>query len=145
MINVVGEVFDVLNAGISVARGNYGDAALNMAAAVPIVGNIAGAGKIANRAAKLLPNRIYSARELIRRTENPRKINNAPNPYHNFPESFNDEIFRGNKTVVSDNYHLYTKPGIINKRSGVFEIGVRPSASGRTEVIVHRFFRPDKK
>jgi hypothetical protein len=25
----------------------------------------------------------------------------------------------------------------------MFEIGVRPSASGNTEVIMHRFFRPD--
>jgi hypothetical protein len=90
------------------------------------------------------PNRIYSARELIRRAEEPR-INNFPNPTHNFPESFNARIFSGSKTIVSDNYHLYTKPGTLNSHSGVFEIGVRPSASGRTEVITHRFFRPDKR
>lgn len=49
------------------------------------------------------PNRIYSARELKRRAENPRN-NNAVNPNHNFPESFNAEIFKGNKTIVSDKY-----------------------------------------
>ncbi|UQG58455.1 hypothetical protein MIH18_11830 [Marinobacter sp. M3C] len=90
------------------------------------------------------PNRIYSARELERRSEDPR-TNNTPNPNHNFPESFNAEIFKGNKTVVNDNYHLYTKNGSLNGRSGAFEIGVRTSGSGRTEVITHRFFRPDKK
>lgn len=90
------------------------------------------------------PNRIYSARELKRRAEEPR-FNNTPNPNHNFPESFNAEIFKGNKTIVKETYHLYTKPGSLNGRSGVFEIGVRPSPSGRTEVITHRFFRPDKK
>lgn len=89
------------------------------------------------------PNRIYSARELQRRADSPR-INNAPNPNHNFPESFNAEIFKGNRTVVSDDYILYTKPGNLNGRSGVYEIGVRPSTSGRTEVITHRFFNPDK-
>ena len=26
---------------------------------------------------------------------------------------------------------------------GVYEIGVRPSATGRTEIITHRFFRPN--
>jgi len=100
--------------------------------------------KIDNVVDAVEPNRIYSARELVRRSESPR-INNAPNPNHNFPESFNSDIFQGNKTIVSDSYHLYTKPGVLNGRSGMYEIGVKPSASGRTEVITHRFFRPNKK
>ena len=82
------------------------------------------------------PNRIYSARELMRRAQ-------EPGPFHNFPECFNQEIFKGNRQVVSKDYILYTERGSINGRTGTFEIGVRPSASGRTEVIVHRFFRPD--
>ncbi|WP_395795593.1 hypothetical protein [Aquimonas sp.] len=117
------------------------------------------------------PNRIYSARELLRRVE-------EPGPYHNFPETFNDEIFGGTRTQVSDRYVLYTKDGALtlpgepiygraqsrygdalNNPSGqrvrevigytparviegTYEIGVRPSASGQTEVITHRFFRP---
>ncbi len=88
------------------------------------------------------PNRIYSSRELQRRAENPR-ANGSPNPNHNFPESFNDEIFKGTRTVVSDDYVLYTKRGVLNGKEGTYEIGVRPSASGRNEVITHRFFRPD--
>jgi hypothetical protein len=28
--------------------------------------------------------------------------------------------------------------------NGTYEIGVKPSATGRTEVITHRFFRQDK-
>lgn len=84
------------------------------------------------------PHRIYSARELIRRAE-------EPGPFHNFPESFNTEIFRGNRQVISENYILYTQRGSINGVEGTFEIGVRPSASGRIEVIVHRFFRPDPR
>ena len=105
-----------------------------------------------------VPNRIYSARELIRRAE-------EPGPYHNFPESFNEWIFKGNRTVVNDKYVVYTQRGSITAPAreevvqlsggsvvirhqakvveGTFEIGVRPSASGRTEVITHRFFRPD--
>lgn len=84
-----------------------------------------------------VPSRIYSARELIRRAED-------PGPHHNFPESFNDSIFSGNRQVISNDYVLYTQRGSLNGASGTFEIGVRPSASGRTEVIVHRFFRSDK-
>jgi hypothetical protein len=42
------------------------------------------------------PNRIYSARELIRRAD-------EPGPFHNFPESFNKQIFEsGNRTVTPD-------------------------------------------
>ncbi|MBB5020682.1 hypothetical protein HNQ59_004007 [Chitinivorax tropicus] len=111
------------------------------------------------------PNRIYSARELMRRVE-------EPGPFHNFPESINKDIFAGQRTVVSDRYVLYTKDGTITLPGepiygkaqvrigdgqrvreiigttpsriveGTFEIGVRPSVSGRTEVITHRFFRP---
>lgn len=126
---------------------NVGEFASNFTSAPHLAkGLVLYASKAVTKGAKNAtePNRIYSARELIRRAENPR-VNNTPNPNHNFPESFNTEIFKGNKTVVSDNYHLYTKPGALNGRSGVFEIGVRPSVSGRTEVITHRFFRPDKK
>ena len=81
------------------------------------------------------PNRIYSARELLRRTTD-------PGPYHNFPGSFDEVIFQGTRTVISNDYILYTQEGMINGMRGTFEIGVRPSLSGGTEVIVHRFFRP---
>lgn len=91
-------------------------------------------------------NRIYSARELVRRAA-------EPGPFHNFPESFNQAIFSGSKTVtpnffnvakpgLSNTNTLYQMPGAINGTKGIFEIGVRPSLSGNTEVIMHRFFRP---
>jgi RHS repeat-associated protein len=94
------------------------------------------------------PNRIYSAQELLRRVE-------EPGPFHNFPESFNDDIFeRGTRTVVP-NFFNQARPGLsndsiqyrlggeINGRRGTYEIFTRPSRSGRTEVITHRFFHPD--
>jgi hypothetical protein len=120
---------------------------------------------VPSTASELAPNRIYSARELLRRVE-------EPGPFHNFPESFNGDIFAGNRTVISDNYVLYTKEGTITLPGepiygrtqvqigegqrvreivgyteprivdGTFEIGVNPSATGRTEIITHRFFRP---
>jgi len=33
--------------------------------------------------------------------------------------------------------------GVRQRNEGTFEIGVRPSVSGNTEVIMHRVFRPD--
>lgn len=45
--------------------------------------------------------------------------------------------------MVSDDYVLYTKRGVLNGKPGTYEIGVRLSASGRNEVITHRFFNPD--
>ena len=65
-------------------------------------------------------------------------------PFHNFPGSFDDVILSGNRKVVTENYILYTERGSLNGRHGTFEIGTRPAASGRTEVITHRFFRPDR-
>jgi RHS repeat-associated protein len=110
---------------------------------VRIVGSVTAAREtagLADDAARVTargpPNRIYSARELVRRAA-------EPGPYHNFPESFNAQIFRGNRQAISDNYVLYTQRGTINGVNGTFEIGVRPSVSGRTETILHRFFRPD--
>jgi RHS repeat-associated protein len=82
--------------------------------------------------------RIYSARVLTRMAE-------EPGPYHNFPESFNKMIFQGSRTVISNNYILYKRKGTLNGVDGVFEIGVRPSQSGKIEIITHRFFRPDKR
>jgi len=104
------------------------------------------------------PIRIYSARELIRRAED-------PGPFHDFPESFNQQILeQGTRTVTPSFYRvprpglatdgvMYRLPGSItvpgdvpgvpNVINGTYEIGVRPSVSGNTEVIMHRFFRPN--
>lgn len=94
------------------------------------------------------PNRIYSARELIRRAE-------ESGPFHNFPGSVDDVIFsQGQRTTMpgfwrtprpglSNDSIQYRLPGNINGTEGTFEIFVRPSVLGRTEVITHRFFRPD--
>ena len=93
------------------------------------------------------PNRIYSARVLIRSAE-------EPGPFHNFPKSFNQQIFEEGTQTLTPNFYtipkpglsntgiLYELPGYVNGTSGTFEIGVRPSISGNTEVITHRFFRP---
>ena len=51
LIPVVGNVFDVVNAGISAARGNYGEAALHAAAALPGIGLAAGGASIGVRTA----------------------------------------------------------------------------------------------
>ena len=50
-----------------------------------------------------VPTRIYSARVLIRSAK-------EPSPYHNFPESFNDEIFRGSRTVTINFFKSRTVP-----------------------------------
>ena len=53
MVPVFGEVFDLADAGISYLRGDYIGASLSMAAMVPGIGNVAGAGKLANRLNKV--------------------------------------------------------------------------------------------
>jgi RHS repeat-associated protein len=49
MIPGIGEPLDLINSGISLARGDYAGAALSMAAAVPLAGELAGAAKLARR------------------------------------------------------------------------------------------------
>jgi hypothetical protein len=120
-------------------------------AAANDAGSAAAGGEPAASAwgARKPPKRIYSARELIRRVD-------EPGPFHNFPESFDAEIFeRGATNTIkgffkkakpgySNDSIQYTLTGSVNGRTGTFEIAVRPSASGNTELVMHRFFRPDK-
>lgn len=95
------------------------------------------------------PNRIYSARELWRRAED-------TGPNHNFPDTFDQHIFDNGTRTMTENFWrttkpglsndavMYTLPGNVNGVEGIYEIGVRPSNSGNTEVITHRFFRPTR-
>jgi RHS repeat-associated protein len=46
LVPVVGEVFDLVNAGISVYRGNYGEAVLYAASAIPVLGSAIGGATI---------------------------------------------------------------------------------------------------
>ncbi|MDR0991132.1 MAG: DUF6531 domain-containing protein [Propionibacteriaceae bacterium] len=92
-------------------------------------------------------NYINSARVLERSAQ-------EPGPMHNFPAMFDEHILQQGERTVTPNYYnqakpnlsstsvLYTLPGDINGRAGTYEIGTRVSTSGRTEVIMHRFFRP---
>ena len=73
---------------------------------------------------------------------------------HNFPGSFDDEIFaHGDRTLnpgyfnkpkrnLTDDSIQYRLPGEVNGKPGTFEIFTRPSLSGRSELITHRLFRP---
>ncbi|WMD22112.1 hypothetical protein RAS12_06980 [Achromobacter seleniivolatilans] len=51
LIPVAGEAADLVNAGISLARGDYAGAALSLASAIPFVGWLGTAGKVGRRAA----------------------------------------------------------------------------------------------
>ncbi len=83
--------------------------------------------------------RIFSARVLDRMATD-------PGPFHNFPQSIGDDVFaKGQRSVISADYVQYTRRGTVNGVEGTYEIGVRPSASGRNETITHWFFRPNKQ
>ncbi|MCK9383368.1 MAG: LysM peptidoglycan-binding domain-containing protein [Nevskia sp.] len=171
-------------AGISptAASLTYGAAGLvgGIGAALSLEGLVPAAARASTAEASGFPNRIYSARVLIRSAE-------EPGPAHNFPLSF-DEAIRtyGAATYGSDGYVQYNLEGtltlpqkpifavpgtpayegagksiaigldVIPARvppiigytpprviAGTYELGVFPSASGRTEVVAHRFFRPN--
>ncbi|WP_413512614.1 hypothetical protein [Myroides odoratus] len=51
-------------------------------------------------------------------------------------------LSRMQKPGLSNTNILYSHPGSVNVKQGVFEIGTRSSLSGNTGVIIHRFFNP---
>jgi len=53
MVPILGAAPDLLNAAISACRGNWGDAALSLFAAVPGVGDVAGGAKIVKNGVKI--------------------------------------------------------------------------------------------
>jgi hypothetical protein len=52
LIPVFGEAADIISGTISLARGNYGDAALSFASAIPLAGSVIGGAKIVKKAIK---------------------------------------------------------------------------------------------
>ncbi|MBS7230199.1 GIY-YIG nuclease family protein [Flavobacterium psychroterrae] len=54
LIPVVGEAADIISGTISLARGNYGDAALSFASAIPLAGSVIGGAKIIKKTMKIL-------------------------------------------------------------------------------------------
>lgn len=61
LVPVLGEPADVVNAAVSVARGNYTDAALSLAAVVPVIGSAATATKWGGKATNAI-NKTRKAR-----------------------------------------------------------------------------------
>ena len=54
LIPVAGEIADVISGTISLARGNYADAAMSFASAIPLVGSFIGGAKIIKKATKII-------------------------------------------------------------------------------------------
>jgi hypothetical protein len=74
------EFADLANAAISLARGNYTDAGLSLAACVPILGNLATAGKLTKKAKKL-----YEAGKMLGEAKYPGKFGKTE-LHHIFPK-----------------------------------------------------------
>lgn len=69
LIPVVGEIADVANAGISLARGDYAGAALSLLSAVPFAGYLGTAGKIGRHGAKAVAETsVKTFKEVVERT-----------------------------------------------------------------------------
>lgn len=118
-----------------------------------VTAELAASEAAAGKAAGTPPRYIYSARELLRRAETKvKKPYLRPDPFHNFPESMNELIFTTGRRERVPNFFKKRKPNLsddsikyfledeINGVKGLYEIFTRPSISGRTEVIMHRFF-----
>jgi hypothetical protein len=95
------------------------------------------------------PELVYAPR-IFRRMEEDHGL------HHNFPLLLDrDIVVSGSREVVTDYFNhpqpgltnnsiRYLAPGTINDTSGNYELFTRPSLSGDTEVVMHRFFRKSK-
>jgi len=69
LIPVVGEIADVANADISLARGDYAGAALSLLSAVPFAGYLGTAGKIGRHGAKAVAEAsVKTSKEVVEQT-----------------------------------------------------------------------------
>lgn len=78
MVPVIGEVADVANGIWYAAEGNYVDAALSMASAIPLAGNAVAAAKLA-KTGKKIADGIDTARDLEKAAENAKALENGVN------------------------------------------------------------------
>ena len=99
---------------------------------------------------RLKTNYINSGRVLLRSAEETSAL-------HNFPQHVTDTVlqkgdlkiirrfWRGGRAHLSNDSFNYTLKGAINGMQGTFEVFTRPSRSGQTELIMHKFFRPNRR
>ncbi|MFJ8582046.1 DNRLRE domain-containing protein [Micromonospora sp. NPDC093277] len=73
MVPVIGEVADVANGIWYLAEGNYVDAAMSMASAIPLAGNAVAAAKLA-KTGKKIADGIDTARDIEKAAENAKSI-----------------------------------------------------------------------
>ncbi|WP_165952425.1 RHS repeat domain-containing protein [Kribbella albertanoniae] len=147
ILQVVAEI--AITVAIGAVTGGVGALAFRGAmAAVRLASSVKRIETVAKNI-EMATNKFHSARSLIRASK-------EPGPFHNFPESFDDVIFsKGTRTVKPDFYNkpkaglsndsiMYKLPGTVNGKAGNFEIATRPTVSGRSELIWHRFFNPTR-
>jgi hypothetical protein len=82
-----------------------------------------------------------------------------PASFHNFPASVETDVLQSGTRTVTPDFYQVARPSLGNDAvmyelrgslkydgkiyDGVYQIGTRPSVSGNTEVIMHRFFLRD--
>ncbi len=112
LIPIVGNAADVLNAGISTARGNYGEAILDGASAVPGAGHVSGAVMAGVRGKRAVSG-IWDAISGTRRGPAPNQRNAKP---HGGPRH-NDAIDRRVEELSAD-------PSVSNIRKNQVQVDV---------------------
>ncbi|GAA5483943.1 RHS repeat-associated core domain-containing protein [Haloferula sargassicola] len=117
MTPVFGAVFDVVNAGISIGRGNYVDAAMNLASAIPGIGDFAmGAKLIGGGAASYASLSLIGARWVDNAATLGKYEVGAYNVLRKGAATGLDAHHVGQKAVMSKlipGYNAYTAPSIL--------------------------------
>lgn len=124
-IPVIGEIFDLINVGVSASRGNYGNAGLSAVAMIPVVGYLATAIKIQKH--HIIPKAVYKkAGALVQEAmelDGGFNLKKLPFPFHgNHPqysnyvtEQLNEMVRNGNVSPGSIKTLQKNLNGMINQ------------------------------
>jgi len=122
-------LIDAGNALLYLGRGQKANAAIAAIGILPYFGDAAKAGKLVNRAEKIVSKELKYQDRVVK----------AVDKYHNFPISFDKEIITKGawSQRLKDGADWYELKGTINNVDGIYQIGINSS-----DEIFHRAFIP---
>ncbi|SDD44111.1 DUF6443 domain-containing protein [Niabella drilacis] len=114
LIPGVGEAADLLNAGIYTLRGDYVNAGLSLAAAVPLIGTVSTGGKMFRRAKAVfqkhhvIPNKIYREYEQVLSSagwvqDAGINLKKLPTPFHGNHPAYSRRVKQGVEQLIQNN------------------------------------------
>ncbi|MEU4066519.1 DUF3990 domain-containing protein [Streptomyces wedmorensis] len=139
MVPVVGEAADLVNAGIYAAEGDWKNAALSAAAAIPVAGNVATGAKLAKNVAKA----VDGGTAVAKKTDDAVDLSKKAPPTKEAPKK-KEEKSQRKKDKDDDEEYVDLYHGTTAKNAmSILENGVNPKVSPRAMDFGVGFYTTD--